>query len=242
MSLVQWLPFFTTAIIFVFAVLVFRRYAQRGGLHLLIWGIGLTMYGLGTLAEALLTITYSPVILHSWYLFGAILTPAWLGQGTVHLLVRRKQVANTLLVILIIASVIATVKIFSLPTKDALYVVGIPVSAQYRDVMARDSFTAILLSVFALYGTVTLVGGALYSAYIFLRKRIMPQRVLGNVFIAIGGLSPALGGTLAARGFGEYLFASELFGAVLLFIGFRLATTQQPVEAPPTPVQAAPAA
>jgi len=108
--------------------------------------------------------------------------------------------------------------------------------------MARDTFTAILLSVFALYGTVTLVGGALYSAYIFLRKRIMPQRVLGNVFIAIGGLSPALGGTLAARGFGEYLFASELFGAVLLFIGFRLATTQQPVEAPPTPVQAAPAA
>jgi len=242
MALVQWLPFFTTAIIFVFAVLVFRRYAQRGGLHSLIWGIGLTMYGLGTLAEALLAITYSPVMLHAWYLFGAILTPAWLGQGTVHLLVRRKKVANTLLVILIIATAIATVKVFSLPTKDALYVIGVPVSAQYKDVMPRDTFTAILLSVFALYGTVTLVGGALYSAYIFLRKRIMPQRVLGNVFIAIGGLSPALGGTLAARGFGEYLFASELIGAVLIFIGFRLATTQQPVTAPPAPAQAAPIA
>ena len=242
MALVQWLPFFTTAIIFVFAVLVFRRYAQRGGLHSLIWGIGLTMYGLGTLAEALLAITYSPVMLHAWYLFGAILTPAWLGQGTVHLLVRRKKVANTLLVILIIATAIATVKVFSLPTKDGLYVIGVPVSAQYKDVMPRDTFTAILLSVFALYGTVTLVGGALYSAYIFLRKRIMPQRVLGNVFIAIGGLSPALGGTLAARGFGEYLFASELIGAVLIFIGFRLATTQQPITAPPAPAQAAPIA
>ncbi len=52
---------------------------------------------------------------------------------------------------------------------------------------------------FNIYGTVALVGGALYSAYIFLRKRIMPQRVLGNVFIALGGLAPALGGTLAAR-------------------------------------------
>jgi hypothetical protein len=242
MSAVQLLPFFTTAIIFVFAVLVFRRYAQRGGLHSLIWGIGLTMYGLGTLAEALLAITYSPVMLHAWYLFGAILTPAWLGQGTVHLLVRRKKVANTLLVILIVATAIATVKIFSLPTKDALYVIGVPVSAQYKDVMPRDTFTAILLSVFALYGTVTLVGGALYSAYIFLRKRIMPQRVLGNVFIAIGGLSPALGGTLASRGMGDYLFASELIGAVLIFIGFRLATSQQPVTAPPAPAQAAPAA
>ena len=108
--------------------------------------------------------------------------------------------------------------------------------------MPRDTFTVILLSAFTLYGTVTLVGGALYSAYIFLRKRIMPQRVLGNVFIAIGGLSPALGGTLAARGLGDYLFASELIGAVLIFIGFRLATTQQPVPAPPAPAQAAPAA
>ena len=239
MSAVQILPFITTAVIFVFAVLVFGRYAQRGGLHSLIWGIGLTMYGLGTLAEALLAITYSPAILHGWYLFGALLTPAWLGQGTVHLLVRRKNIANTLLVILIIATVIAAVKVFSLPTNDTLYKIGSPVSVQYKDVMPRDSFTVLLLSIFALYGTVTLVGGALYSAYIFLRKRIMPQRVLGNVFIAIGGLSPALGGTLAARGLGDYLFVSELIGAVLIFIGFRLATTQQPVEAPPATTPAA---
>ena len=52
--------------------------------------------------------------------------------------------------------------------------------------------TTTLLAIFAAYGTVALVGGALYSAYIFLRKRVMPQRVLGNVFIAIGGLSPAV--------------------------------------------------
>jgi hypothetical protein len=42
-----------------------------------------------------------------------------------------------------------------------------------------------------------------------------------------------VGGTLAARGLGDVLFVSELIGAVLLFIGFRLATAQQPVEAPP---------
>jgi len=77
-----------------------------------------------------------------------------------------------------------------------------------------------------------LVGGALYSAYIFWRKRIMPQRVLGNVLIAAGALSPALGGTLVARGLGDYLFVSELLGAIIMFIGFRMATMQQPVEAP----------
>jgi ABC-type Mn2+/Zn2+ transport system permease subunit len=58
----------------------------------------------------------------------------------------------------------------------------------------------------------------------------MPQRVLGNVLIAAGALSPALGGVLVTRGLGDYLFVSELIGAIIMFIGFRLATTQQPVE------------
>ena len=63
----------------------------------------------------------------------------------------------------------------------------------------------------------------------------MPQRVLGNVFIALGGLAPALGGTLARVGATEFLYLSELMGVVVIFIGFRLATTQQPIQAPPAP-------
>ena len=46
-----------------------------------------------------------------------------------------------------------------------------------------------------------------------------------------------IGGTLAARGLGDVLFVSELVGAILLFIGFRLATTQQPVPVTTTPGQ-----
>jgi hypothetical protein len=232
MSAVQVVPFITTAVIFVFACLVLRRYFQRGGMHNLMWGIGLIMYGVGTLAEAFLAVGYAPVVLYAWYLFGALLTPAWLGQGTVYLLVRRRNVANVLLVLLTLLSMFAALKVFSLPITGE-YVIARPVSIQYKDVLQRDSLTTTLLAIFAFYGTVALVGGALYSAYIFLRKRVMPQRVLGNVFIAIGGLSPAVGGTLAARGLGDVLFVSELIGAVLLFIGFRLATAQQPVEAPP---------
>src|SRR5512143_2666554 len=238
MSAVQILPFITTAVIFVFALLVLRRYFQRGGMHNLMWGIGLVMYGLGTFAEAFLSVGYAPVVLYAWYLFGALLTPAWLGQGTIYLLVRRQNVANVLLIVLTLFSIFAALKVLSLPITGT-YDIARPVSIQYKDVLQRDSLTTMLLAIFAFYGTVALVGGALYSAYIFLRKRVMPQRVLGNVFIAIGGLSPAVGGTLAARGLGDVLFVSELLGAVLLFIGFRLATTQQPIEAPPAPTPAA---
>jgi len=230
-EIIRLLPFVSTAVVFVFAVLVLGRYFKRGGLHLLLWGIGLVMYGLGTFAEAYLAFNYTSFMLHAWYLFGAVLTPAWLGQGSIHLLVRRENVARILLLILILASLFTLVKIFSLPTNDAQYNISLPVSAQYQKVMERDALTRTLLGLFAGYGTLALVGGALYSAYVFWRKRIMPQRVLGNVLIAAGALSPALGGTLVARGLGDYLFVSELIGAIIMFVGFRLATTQQPVEA-----------
>ena len=225
------LPFISTLVVFVFALLVLQRYRQRGGMHLLLWGIGFVMYGLGTFAEAYLAFGYSSFILHSWYLFGAILTPAWLGQGTIYLLVRRRNVANILLIVLTLASLFTVLHVFGLPTQDALYDVAKPVSGQYKDIMARTSLTTTLLAVFAAYGTLALVGGALYSAYIFWRKRIMPQRVLGNVLIAAGALSPALGGVLVTRGLGDYLFISELLGAIIMFIGFRFATSQQPVAA-----------
>ena len=225
------LPFISTLVVFVFAFLVLQRYRQRGGMHLLLWGIGFIMYGLGTFAEAYLAFGYSSFILHSWYLFGAILTPAWLGQGTIYLLVRRRNVANILLIVLTLASLFTALHVFGLPTQDALYDVAKPVSGQYKEVMARTSLTTMLLAVFAAYGTLALVGGALYSAYIFWRKRILPQRVLGNVLIAAGALSPAMGGVLVTRGLGDYLFISELLGAIIMFIGFRFATSQQPVAA-----------
>ena len=48
-----------------------------------------------------------------------------------------------------------------------------------------------LTPIFNLYGTVTLVGGALYSAWIFWRKRVLLHRTIGNILIAVGALLPA---------------------------------------------------
>jgi vacuolar-type H+-ATPase subunit I/STV1 len=82
-----------------------------------------------------------------------------------------------------------------------------------------------LTPIFNLYGTVTLVGGALYSAWIFWRKRILLHRVLGNLMIAAGALLPAFGGAFSRFGVGGVLYVSELLGAILLFLGFLRATT-----------------
>ena len=242
MSLSTLLPLASTIMSAVFAVSLLHRYTQRKGRHLLIWGIAMILYGLGTFAEFSLSLAWNATIFRLWYLCGATLVAAWLGQGTIYLLVRRPHVADTLLAVLTIASVIAAVHLFATPLNESIFNANLPISQQYATNSAKgivglmpEGGVRSYSFLFNIYGTVALVGGALYSAYIFWRKRIMPQRVLGNVFIALGGLAPALGGTLARVGATEFLYLSELIGVIVIFIGFRLATTQQPVPVPTAP-------
>jgi hypothetical protein len=238
MSLSTILPLTSTVISLIFAALVLRRWAERKRAHMLIWGIALLIYGTGTFAEFYTSLAWNATIFRLWYLCGAVLAAAWLGQGTVHLLVRRANVANALLIVLLIGSAVAAVHVFSTPLNESIFSPNVPLSEQYATRTAQgvvgimpEGGVRSYSFVFNIYGTVALVGGALYSGYLFWRKRVMPNRVVGNVLIALGGLSPALGGTLARIGAPEYLYLSELVGVVVIFIGFLFAARQQPVEA-----------
>jgi len=78
---------------------------------------------------------------------------------------------------------------------------------------------------FNLYGTVALVSGAAWSAWIFWRKRILLNRTIGNILIAVGAILPAFGGTFSRFGLSGVQYLSELLGTVLMFAGFIRATT-----------------
>jgi hypothetical protein len=60
------------------------------------------------------------------------------------------------------------------------------------------------------------VGGAIYSAFLFWRKKILANRMFGNVLIAAGALSPAMGGTMLKAGYADMLYLSEFIGAILM--------------------------
>src|SRR5574338_1429107 len=107
----NFLPYISTLVTFAFAVAVYNRYRQRGGTHLLLWAIGLVLYGIGTLSEVILGWTFSPFVLKLWYLTGAMLTAAWLGMGTVHLLMRKGMTAQILTGILVAVSLLALILI-----------------------------------------------------------------------------------------------------------------------------------
>lgn len=228
MNPVQVLPITSAIIILLFAASVLRRYARRRASHLLLWGIGLAMFGVGSLAEAYSTLAWNPVVFRLWYLTGAVLNAAWLGQGTVFLLSRRKRWARATLWVLVAASLAATYLVFVTPLNPSRFSVRQTLGAQYRDILPKGATVRKLTPIFNIYGTLMLVGGALYSAWLLWRKQIVPNRVIGNILIAVGALSIASASSLVRLGLGDYLYLGELLAAALMFAGFLVATGKAP--------------
>ena len=228
----HYISILSTITTFIFAAAVFNRYRYKKGNHLLMWGIGLVFYGLGTLTEVILTFTFSQVALKIWYLSGAMLTAAWLGQGTIFLLVRKRGVAQTLAIILALVSLGAFILVMAAPITSAAadFVTSQPVSAQYQQILERSGLITLLTILLNIYGTIALVGGAIYSAYLFWRKKVLINRVMGNILIAAGALLPAMAGSFIKAGLADWLYVSEFLGVLLMYAGFLQATVSKPVE------------
>jgi len=261
MSITQNLPFISTVIMAWFAISVFRRYVVRRNPAFLFWGIGLTMFGAGSFAEAYLALAWNKWVFFVWYLFGAALNAAWLGHGTLYLLARRKW-RHVITVFLVAGSLFASyLMLQAMPGLDeAVFTTSKPISEQYgtkaletgeptpadaltirttyrgeevtavRGLLPLGSSVRLTTPFFNIYGLITLVGGAIYSAYLFLRKKVLPNRVIGNVLIATGGLTIGIASTLTRLGNGEYLYLGELLSAILLYAGFIIAAKPQPDE------------
>lgn len=83
---------------------------------------------------------------------------------------------------------------------------------------------------FNIYGLISLVGGAIWSAFLFWRKRVLPNRVIGNILIAAGALLIGFASTLTRLGYGQFLYLGELVSAIMMFSGFLMAARPRPAE------------
>jgi len=262
MSINQILPFISTAVMLGFTIYVLERFFVRRSPHFLFWGLGLAMFGAGSFAEAYLALAWNPWVFFVWYLFGAALNAAWIGHGTLTLLVRKKWVHGVTAALVLGSLFAGYLMLDVMPRLDtAIFTTDKLISEQYGTKVLKDGETvpadartttttyrgeevtvvrgllplgsAVRLTTpfFNIYGLLTLVGGAIWSAYLFWRKRIMPNRVIGNVLIAAGALSIGFASTLTRLGYGQLLYAGELVAAILMFAGFRFAARPQPDEA-----------
>jgi hypothetical protein len=219
------MPLISSITSFVFAFFVFKRFQVKKPAHLLLWGIGLVFYGIGGFCEFFYgAFGWNPLIYRLWYLFGAILVAAWLGQGTVYLLAKRSW-ANALMILLALGSLYALVRVFTVQLDPNLLTTSVHTGSELSGHAIATSGVRTLTPFFNLYGTVTLVGGALYSAWLFWRKRVLLHRTIGNILIATGAMLPAFGGAFSRFGVPSALYLGEFFGVILMFIGFVRATT-----------------
>lgn len=322
------LPILTALLALPFAVLVVVRWRSKHRPYLLLWAIGIITYGLGAAAEGVFKVVgWQPLLFRIFYLCGAILTAAWLGQGTLQLLGKRPwpQISLALLTVLSLGGVfevsraaleptfmsdrVGTVEGLNGVSADAALQLAAtavqPAAGAVSDVWARavavrgglttpaatpperlawglrrgdvavgtaqmledlgirsmanapatgtlwvtqgarvvgritllpptelngsaiirtTSNARTITPFFNVYGTLGLAGGAIYSAYLFFRKGVLFHRMVGNILIAVGALSPALGGTLSKAGFPYAVQVSNLIGIIIIFVGFLQAT------------------
>jgi hypothetical protein len=207
------IPLISASVSFVFAIAVLDQFFARRKPYQLVWAIGLFMYTISTVTE-FWTIIWglNDTVYRLWYLFGAIFVAAYLGMGTLYLLVQRR-VAHIVMAILLVASAYATFRVFavSIDLSSLHLLSGIAMPQEVR----------FMTPGFNTFGTVVLVGGAIYGAWVFWRRRVMPHRVISNILIAVGAILPAVGGThVRLGGNPQFLYLSELLGIIIIFIGF----------------------
>jgi hypothetical protein len=189
------------------------------------------MFGIGSFAEAYSVIDWNGVVFRSWYLFGAMLTAAWIGQGTVYLLAPRR-VANVALAIVLLLTAVGTYGIGALSLDPAGFETDVSLAEQYREIMPEGAWVRGMTPLFNIYGLVAIVGGALYSAWMYWRRRSHPNYVWGNILIAVGALSIGFASSLTRLGVGEFLYLGELVAATLMFAGFQVSSQVAREKAP----------
>src|SRR5512141_789712 len=138
----------TTIVSGVMAVLLLNRYRLRGGIHQLLWGLGLVLYFIGGLSEVILSFGWSDIAFRMWYWSGALLVPPVLGQGTMHLLVRKKNVALIFTVIVGVLAAASLVWIMSVPLDATKFVpnadIGKFLTESYRAILPESAVRRIL--------------------------------------------------------------------------------------------------
>lgn len=217
MPWVAYIPIISTLFCVYFFTEIYRHWrAKPHALYLMWWTIGVFCYGLGTLLESIHTLAgWSPFVFKAWYIAGAFLGGVPLAQGTVYLLMP-KAIAHKMTAVLLVVLAISSMLVVASPLDTAL------VADKLHGNVLEWTFIRAITPFINIYAFIFLVGGAIYSAGKYLGSVEFKGRFWGNGFIALGGLLPGIGGTMAKFGQTYVLYVTELIGIVLIYAGYSV--------------------
>lgn len=213
----EYIPIFTTIFSIYFFKEIFAHYKKRQTTYLLWWSIGVLTFGLGTLAESInVLFGWSAFNLKYWYIVGALLGGFPLAQGSVYLLMNRKF-ANVTTIIFVTLILIASIFIVMAPIE-----LPDPFDGKLTGKVFGWTWVRYFSPFINLYAFIFLVGGAIFSAIKYYKKGIKEAPFRGNIFIAIGGLLPGIGGSFTRAGYVEVLYITEFIGLLLIYYGYKI--------------------
>jgi hypothetical protein len=220
----------------MFATVVLRRWRQkRDAPHLLWWGAGIVLFGVGTFMEGWTAIFgWNEAIFRSWYVSGALLGGAPLAQGTVYLLVERKT-ADRLAMALVAYVVMASIFVVLTPLDRSL-----AEEKKLTGAVIEWSWVRAFSPLVNTYAFIFLVGGAVASAVRY-RRGGDSTRMVANILIAVGAILPGIGGSFTRAGYTEVLYVTEFVGIILIFIGYSFSTRGRPADEQVEPKSPVPA-
>lgn len=218
LRILHFIPVLTTVLSALFALVLWRHWwAKRKATYLLVWFIGIVTYGIGTTTESITAfIGWNETVFRLWFISGALLGGVPLAQGTVYLLFNKKvgHITSALLIITILTaahfawhSPILTDKV------EQWRLSGVVLEWQWV-----RRFSPFINT----YAVIFLIGGAIYSAVKYSRQPDGSLRYWGNIWIAIGGLLPGIGGAMARYNMVEGLYVGELIGLLCIWHGYRI--------------------
>jgi uncharacterized membrane protein len=214
-------PLITSLVALLFAVLVLRQYLQRRGSHQLIWAIALFIFSFAAFCEFFSEVWGWPVLLYKVYYVAAATLVAYLGLGTIYLIWKRRVGNVCLVIFLVLTAAMLVVTLTASVDTVALQERGVTVAGK-----AMPRTVRLFSPLHTIPGTLALVGGAIYSVYLFWRRRQrLAYRISANIFIAAGAMVIAAAGGMARSGQTAWLYPAEMVGTVLMFVGFLQAGT-----------------
>lgn len=202
-------------------MLVLVQYFERRKIHQFLWAFAMVLYSVSAYIEYLANADVlgpGTVLIKIYYASAAPLV-GFIGAGVLYLLVRKKWADMYLYaVVALSATLMAGAVTADISQEAANESFGRGLHEGFKSVVKSFPFLQGRLPSIILNasGGMLLIGGAAYS---FLRD----MKRTYNIFLLVGGLMPAVRGTL----FGIFqdpsiFFELELGGTVFLFLGFGL--------------------
>ena len=223
-----WLEIFPLMAVIISLMMVWiiaKRLWQKFRPHEAIWAVAFSMFAIAAGIQIVGdVIGWTEMLARFYYVLGATLVVGWLGLGTWLLLARNVWLQNLGLWTVLLMTGLGFGLILLTPVDAST------LATEGWHALEKPAVLTVLTIITNTFGTIVLVGGALWSAWVFYRQRIMQQRMYGLILIAVGAMVVAAGGSLTRLGHQQYLYIAMSIGISLMFWGYL--KTIQPMNNP----------